>query len=302
MDTYRATAAPGECYVREVAPPEGAANGRTIVLVHGAMHTGEHYLRTPDGRKGWAYDFAAAGYRVLVPDWPGVGRSAPVDPSSLDSASIRAAIGRVIERAGGPVDLLVHSMAGPYGIALLETHGAWIEHLVAVAPGQPFDLAAPPDRVEERGDEIVTVAGGVEFGFPKAGWMLPDRSFVVDKLVGASTRFPAYSPEAYLETLVPLWSGLARERLAAVRIPYGDRPAPAPLPGRRVLVLTGTHDRDHTREADGLVVEWLRGRGANVDFAYLGDLGIVGNSHMPMLDDNSADLAALVVEWLRRDP
>ncbi|BCB76566.1 alpha/beta fold hydrolase [Phytohabitans flavus] len=288
---------PGECHVREV-PPEGGGNGRTIVLVHGFMHTGEHYLRTLDGRPGWAYDFAAAGYRVLVPDWPGVGRSAPVDPESWSSASIRAALGRVVERAGGPVDLLVHSMAGPYGIALLESHGDRIAHLVAVAPGQPFDLAAPPDSVEDEGDEIVTVAGGIAVRFPKAGWMVPDRSFVVDKLVGASTRFPAYSPDAYLKTLVPMWSGLARERLAAVQVPYADRPAPAPLPGHRVLVVTGTHDRDHTREADGLVVAWLRGRGAAVDFAYLGDLGITGNSHMLMLDSNSAEVAALVVDWL----
>lgn len=288
-----------ECYTRTFEPLSW--NGRTIVLVHGAMHTGEHYVRTPDGRPGWAYDFVDAGYRVLVPDWPGVGLSPSMDPALLSAAYICRGLAGVIEAVDGPVDLLVHSMSGPYGFALLESHAAQIDNLIAIAPGQPAELAAPPDIIDDLGDEIRQVYGSIEFRVPKqACWMPPTRDFVTDKLIGASRLFPAVDPDAYLRTLVPMWSGLAHERLATVCAPRDTRHAPLPLPNSRVLVMTGTDDRDHSRETDGVIVDWLRTRGAAVTFCYLGEVGIDGNSHMLMLDTNSAELAQIILSWLRR--
>jgi pimeloyl-ACP methyl ester carboxylesterase len=46
-----------------------------IVMIHGTAQTGNNFIGTPDGRPGWAQDFAAHGYAVYVVDQVGRGRS-----------------------------------------------------------------------------------------------------------------------------------------------------------------------------------------------------------------------------------
>lgn len=40
--------------------------------------------------------------------------------------------------------------------------------------------------------------------------------------------------------------------------------------------------------------------GADYTWMSLPDMGIKGNSHMLMMDNNSADIAAMIVDWLAR--
>jgi pimeloyl-ACP methyl ester carboxylesterase len=59
----------------EVLTPAAGSTKPPVVMIHGAAHTGACYLATPDGRQGWGHVFVAQGYQVVVPDWPGLGRS-----------------------------------------------------------------------------------------------------------------------------------------------------------------------------------------------------------------------------------
>ena len=43
---------------------------------------------------------------------------------------------------------------------------------------------------------------------------------------------------------------------------------------------------------------WLNANGARADFCFLGDRGIVGNGHMLMLEDNSDEIAGIILDWL----
>lgn len=52
--------------------PSGAANGKTVVLLHGKSFSGDYWARTAAG-------LAAGGYRVVVPDQLGFGKSAKPD-------------------------------------------------------------------------------------------------------------------------------------------------------------------------------------------------------------------------------
>jgi pimeloyl-ACP methyl ester carboxylesterase len=291
------TAEPGDpaCYLRSINPHRW--NGRTAVLVHGAWHSGSHYLETFDRRPGWAYDFAMAGYRVLVPDYPGTGRSPAVEEPDLITAEyICQGLGAVIDSVAGPVDLLVHSMSGPYGWRLLETHSRKIENLVAVAPGLPAEMAEAPESWEDLGDSIRTVRAEGEFTFPKRGWMTGSRSFIVDHCIGASTRMPPVDPEVYAASLFPLWGGLSAEVL---RTTLAGTQSDARLIGR-VLVIIGTHDAGHPKAQGDRLTAWLRQHGAQADFTYLGDLGIHGNGHMLMLEDNSSEIAGVILSWLNQ--
>jgi pimeloyl-ACP methyl ester carboxylesterase len=288
------------CHVEVTEPAHG--NGRTLVLVHGWHHSGRHYRTTIDGRPGWAGDFAAAGFRVLTVDWPGIGQSPPVEPGVLTADVNIRGIAAVVESVPGPVDLLVHSMSGPYGVRLLETHGDRIGHLITVSPALPPALARRPDLVEDLGEVIRHVYGDLDVLTPKrAGWVRPHLSFVVDDLIGTSTRFPPVDPEAYLRTLVPMWSGLGNELLADLTRPRREPPEEPALTGRRVLVVIGTHDRNHPRASGERLAAALRDRGAECEVLARGDVGIDGNGHVPMLDTNSAEVAALLTDWLLRD-
>lgn len=65
-----------------------------------------------------------------------------------------------------------------------------------------------------------------------------------------------------------------------------------------MLIVTGTEDIDHPRELDRSIVDWLNSYGAKAEFIYLGDIGIVGNGHMPMLEENSDEIARVILDWL----
>jgi hypothetical protein len=72
--------------------------------------------------------------------------------------------------------------------------------------------------------------------------------------------------------------------------------------GKRILVMTGEADTDHPRGADAKIVRWLTSVGSNAEFVFLPDVGIGGNGHMLMLEDNSDEIADRVIEWLRGFP
>src|SRR3981081_1292434 len=87
--------------------PAAATSRSTVVMVHGGAHSGACYQRTADGRRGWAYLFAERGYRTVVSDWPGTGRSGYIPLDQLDGATVVEGLGALVRRLGAPV-LLPH--------------------------------------------------------------------------------------------------------------------------------------------------------------------------------------------------
>src|SRR5438270_7118811 len=138
--------APVPVYFETFSPAQTHPRG-TVVMIHGGAHSGACYQRTADGRPGWAYAFAARGYRVVVPDWPGTGRSGYLVPEALGGATVVEGLGALLRRLGGALILLTHSMSGAYGWRLAEINGDLIHAVVAVAPAPPGNIQkmAPAD-------------------------------------------------------------------------------------------------------------------------------------------------------------
>ncbi len=288
--------APVPVYYETFAP--AAATGRpTVVMVHGGAHSGACYQRTADGRPGWAYRFAERGYRVVVPDWPGTGRSGYIALDKLDGATVVEGLGHLIRGLGAPVVLLTHSMSGCYGWRLLELHGDVIETVVGVAPGPPGNIQKTAPVHAETATMIETEASGQRVRVDKTAPVVASRDFVERKLVGESRYFPRDRLDGYAASLRPippkLW--LERQNVRGSQLRVSD---PGKLAGKRVFVITGTADLDHTREVDGAIVAWLEEHGAKADFCFLADRGIVGNGHMLMLEQNSDEIADLILDWL----
>src|SRR5712691_7327433 len=89
------TGAPTPVYFETFAP--AAATGLpTVVMIHGGAHSGSCYQVTVDGRRGWVYAFAQRGYRVVVPDWPGTGRSGHVPLDKLTGEIVVDGLGGLV--------------------------------------------------------------------------------------------------------------------------------------------------------------------------------------------------------------
>ena len=268
-----------------------------LVLVHGAAHTGACYLQTPDGRPGWAQNLATLGYPVIVPDWPGVGRSGRVDFADLGGEVVCRALGGLIESLDEPCVLLTHSMSGAYGWRLVETHGARISAVIGVAPSPPGDLEPEPP-ILERGDDYVVIRRGA---FERRVDLLRptpfDDELVENKLVGGGAQFPRAFLDAYKRSLGAAPPRLAYERsnIEGSQLRVTDT---APFVNKPILVISAEHDRDHTPDNDGALAAWLGDLGADAAYWYLPDQGITGNGHMIMLERNNAEIAELIAGWI----
>ncbi len=268
-----------------------------IVVVHGGGFTGSCYLSTPDGRAGWAYDFLRHGYRVIVPDWPGVGRSATFPSDDVTGEVVAEALGALLVHLGTPAVLVVHSMSAPYGFRVVEEHRGLVRALVAVAPGPPGNIQPEPSVLRETDTHVEVASPSVTLVIPKRGRWIPTEQFARQKLVGTSKRFRHDDLQALIAATapIPVRCLLGRVNHQGRQLSVQRKDGFAGLP---CLVVTGSDDADHPRHTDQATADWLRELGANVDFHFLGDHGISGNGHMLMSEDNSSEVADHIATWL----
>lgn len=268
-----------------------------LVLLHGAGHTGACYLGTPDGRPGWAQQFATLGFPVIVPDWPGVGRSGRVDLADLTGELVCEVFGAFIQSLEEPCVLLTHSMSGAYGWRLVEAHGKRIRAVIGVAPSAPGNLDSVPE-ILDRGDGYVVVRRGI---FNRRVTLEQPNPFsdelVEKKLIGGAPQFPHESLDAYKRSLRGTPPRLAYERSnidgSQLRITNT-----APFSRKPMLVVSAPHDPDHTPDNDGALAHWFGEIGADAEYWYLPDRGITGNGHMMMLEKNNGEIAERIAGWI----
>jgi pimeloyl-ACP methyl ester carboxylesterase len=282
--------------------PEAAGARLSVVMIHGGGHSGACYLLTADNRPGWAYRFADAGYPVWLPDWPGCGRSGDVPFSDLTGERVCAALGAVIAEAAdasptGRTVLMTHSMSGALGWKLVEQNRPLIEKVVAVAPGPPGNIQPQANVIEETDDEVVVESFGMTRRLSRDRVYAGGMGFVTHKLIGKSTRFPDGVLDMYAGQVagVPPRLLMERQNIGGSQLKVEDMSVFDGLP---VLVFTGELDTDHPKDIDGAVVDWLTAAGAQADFWWLPDHGVNGNGHMLMMEENSDELADMIIGWV----
>jgi pimeloyl-ACP methyl ester carboxylesterase len=294
------TAAPST-YYEVIEPPEGS-DKPPLVLIPGGNHSGSCYLSTPDGRTGWAQAFAARGYKVVMPDWAGTGRSGYIPQDKLTGDMVVEGLGKVISSFGRRVVVLTHSMSGAYGWPLIERYGQYIEKMVAVAPGEPGNTQLPAKILSQSGDvmEVQRAFASTKFTLnlkePYAGAMT---DIVEKKFIGNSKRFPVDHVQPYKSSLIALPSRLLYERLNVdgSQLKVSNF---ANFKGKRIVILVGTDDVDHAGDSDKRIADWLNQNGANAEFATLGKYGIFGNGHMMMIENNSDQIAGVIADWIEK--
>jgi pimeloyl-ACP methyl ester carboxylesterase len=283
----------------EVLYPRVRTEKPPIVLIHGAAHTGACFTATADGRPGWAQYFLARGYPVVIPDWPGMGRSGYIPYETLTGETVVAGLAKVLATLKTPAIVLTHSMSGPFGWKLMERHGEQIAAIVAVAPGASGNVAAPVEVVSDKADalEVRLAPGGPLLKFSKTIPFASERGWALRKLIGDGNRFPSSSVDTYLASLTVVPPRLLLERVnyqgGAPRVTNVSK-----FEGKRIAVVQAPHDADNTVAVLQLTVNWLVSAGASVDFIQLRAKGIDGNGHMMMLESNSDEIASGIVAWI----
>jgi pimeloyl-ACP methyl ester carboxylesterase len=274
----------GQMYVQYEIPAHASRRDHPLVLVPGGCHTGAAYDETPDGREGWRSHFLREGFPVYQVEWAGRGASG-FDPSVIHRARE--------ERAPDLLPRFLH----------LSHEEIWPAFRFGPEPGVAYQglrfplealdhyhaqLLPNTEAVLPEGEQATTdgliallerIGGGIVIGHSRAGnVMLP-----------AAVRRPDLF-RALIE-LEPIGCrGLYRDAdLAALsQVPFlsvfGD-------------YLEGTMWQPFADECRELV-EKLTAVGGTASHLPLAEIGIRGNSHMLMMEDNSRDVASLLVRWI----
>lgn len=108
--------------------PTAAANGRSVLLLHGRNFPGSYWAPTIAA-------LAGAGYRVVVPDQIHFGKSSKPDNLPVNFDVMAAHTAALLDHLQiAQVDVLAHSMGGMAGTRFTRTYPARVRKLVLEAP------------------------------------------------------------------------------------------------------------------------------------------------------------------------
>ncbi len=261
-----------QAYVQSFVP-ENAGSRPPLVLIHGGCLTGSMWETTPDNRPGWLELFLRAGFPVHVMDgvergragWcalPGIWPEAPVARSAEEMWSLYR-----IGAAGSTTPFPGQRFPVDAFPALLMQH---VPRWFSTIPAASRTLLAVLERT---GPAVLVSHSNGGLIALEAAWQRPD---LVAGLV-------CIEPSGFPERPPPPLTGIP------VLTVLGDYLDATPL-WRTLSAAMDDLDRR------------LRQAGARTELWRLPDRGVRGNSHMPMMDNNSAEIAAeIAVEiaaWL----
>jgi pimeloyl-ACP methyl ester carboxylesterase len=153
-------------------PASGSVNGRTIVLLHGRNFSGFYWQSTIKA-------LSSAGYRVIVPDQIGFGKSSKPDLSyDLDLLSMNTM--QLLDKLNvSAVDLVGHSMGGMLAVRMARLSPTKVQRIILETPVglEDYRLKVPPQTIEQlQQDESLSDRAAIEKFFRNfvAKW-LPER-------------------------------------------------------------------------------------------------------------------------------
>lgn len=265
--------------------PAGAGGHYPLTLIHGCCLTGKTWETTPDGRMGWDEFFLRNGYPVYVVDQSWRGRSAG------DVAAINA-----VRTGKAPPEQLPTVFSAGH-------EAAWT--IFRFGPEYPkvYDgMRYPLDAQVEFWKQMVPDWSNA---VAKPNPTVPALSELAQKLHGTVLISHSQSGIYPFQTVALSTKGVA----GIVSIEPGGCPSVSddltPYKGLPILVLFGDYVDLSPRWAPRLkmcreFVAAANAAGGKAELLVLPDMGIRGNSHMLMQDNNSLRIAALLAAWIER--
>lgn len=273
-----------QMYVRYQVPV--GQLGVPITLIHGCCLTGKTWETTPDGRMGWDEYFVRHGHATYVIDQVWRGRSAG------DISAINA-----VKAGMSPVDTLPTVFAAGH-------EGAWAifrfgKEYPQTMPGMRYPIAAQSEFWKQMVPDSIN-------SLPTPNPTVPALSELAQKIGGTVLMSHSQSGIYPFQTAALSQKGIA----AIVAIEPGACPTPTddlkPYAGLPILVLFGDYVDEFPRWAPRLAncrafVKATNAVGGKAEVLVLPEIGIKGNTHMLMQDDNSLDIADILLDWIGKN-
>src|SRR6201986_3786181 len=286
LSTLPAYAASGtitvdQMYVRYQVPV--GERGLPIVLIHGCCLTGKTWETTPDGRMGWGEYFVRHGHPTYVIDQVWRGRS------GADASVINA-----VRSGKAAVDQLPTVFSAGH-------EGAWAifrfgKEYPQTMPGMRYPLAAQAEFWKQMVPDSLN-------SLPTPNPTVPALSELAQKIGGTVLMSHSQSGIYPFQT-----AALDRKGIAGiVSIEPGACPEPTadmtPYAGLPILVLWGDYVDEFPRWAPRLkncraFVAAANAAGGKSEMLVMTDIGIKGNTHMLIQDDNSLHIADILIYWI----
>jgi pimeloyl-ACP methyl ester carboxylesterase len=266
-----------------------------LVLVHGGGGQGLDMLATPDGREGWATLFLRQGFPVFVVDRPGMGRS-PYHPAVFGPQGPPAVHGGLVASFAGPAPAGAPehtqwpgdgSREDPALAQFLAGQEPFPANLVTAHEAMRDGAAALLDRIGP--SVLLTHSIGGAFGWLAADvrWEQVRAIVAVEPLGPPFILLPGIGKLRYGLTAVEVMSYGTDEVGGEGKQTLGDLP---------IAIVTAEASGHGT--ADRETAEYLRRCGARVTEMRLAELGIRGNGHAMMLEENNADIVVAITNWI----
>ena len=315
--------------------PQNLRQPYPIVMIHGGSQTGTNFTGTPDGREGWAQYFLRRGHAVYVVDqvargrsahfsqsqgpvaqgnlnrteqrfvaperfnlwpqaakhtqWPGAGK--PGDPAfeqfyasqfpSLVSFPKQQELNRdagiaLLDKIG-PAILMTHSQSGTFHWPIADARPNLVKAIVAVEPNGPpvfeTEFKGAPEWFADMGAKKSSGLGEVPLTYDPPLKSGEELAFVQQG-----------KPDA--PDLVRCWQQTE---------PARKLPKLANIP---ILIIVA--EASYHASYDHCTANYLTQAGVRNTMIRLESRGIRGNGHMMMLEKNSDQIAALMLEWIEK--
>jgi hypothetical protein len=321
----------GQMYVQFQIPQRKSGPGWPVIMVHGSTHTGAALESTPDGREGWFPYFVRKGVSTYVVDQSGRGRSG-FDHSVLHEAEARLSAGD----PKGAADLIpsfgriTDNGAWTAWFGHLVPAGSNVTTGRLIRHGDPDDAEKPADgrphvaplfpldAVAEYYKQLVpnaevTLPGSTcstctpQNLSPANTWTPQNLALLVERLGGAIVATHSQSgimghhmvrilkERGRLDLVKGLITIEGQCSLPASGLTAADFDA---IP---YLALKG--DYTNTSPQCQETVDAINARRAakqgtaRAEYMKLDEMGILGVTHMMMLDKNSNQIADLMLDW-----
>ncbi|XDG04334.1 hypothetical protein ABKA04_003949 [Annulohypoxylon sp. FPYF3050] len=320
----------GQMYVEKLVPEvdESLRKPYPVIFIHGATRSGEDWVTKPDGQPGWASFFLAQGFECYLVDQPYRGRSAwfpgngPMTAYTAESiqtlftaTQIYGTWPQAVEHTQWPGN---GTMGDPvfdqfYRSALqILDDPAWQEAASQAACAALLDLIGKP---------VVLIGHSAGGSVP---WLVADvRPKLVQMIIALEPTGPTFSKPAVMSgpgaqygiTNAPITydppvtdpqTDFVKVNVTAPEADYinctlqANTPPPRQLINLKdVRVLVVTSATSYHIQYDWATVDYLRQAGVkNTEYVRLNEKGIYGNGHMMMMEKNSDEIAAVLVEWI----
>lgn len=318
----------GQMYVEYQIPPN--AKKIPIVLIHGGGQMSAGWNQTPDGRDGWRQYFLRQGYAVYVAEQPGRGRS----PYDSDLGPVNNAANSLRIRT-----LFAHPEDFPGLWPAAYKHTRWVGPAVDGDPTFEQFLSSQSDSVGNQENLTVAalialldrIGPAILIPHSQPGphtYRVTDaRPNLVAGLVllepgpgPLTTRIPGFGTPGPVPA--PIWgvtsgpitydppvsdpSQLGLVPKAVTDDPYVTECWAQTEPAHKLINLTHTPIMLLTSEAgyntlwDPCTYRYLTQAGVHPDWVRLDQIGIHGNSHFMFIENNSDQVAGVVLKWIEK--